>query len=172
MGHLIRPIQCPECAGVNYVETDFTTPIDEVKKGSTFDNDDSIQCSECRSYFLVEFSSEELELFFLSFLREMESFDYIPFRFSTDIPLLMEYNVIVRRGPPVELHLFTPEEFEFFQNGDRFRTVYDDQRLINGEDSFICKSGEYVVSLSTIEPENVSHSGNIKVDAEFRGYKR
>lgn len=37
------------------------------------------------------------------------------------LPLYIEYEVIVRSGPPIDVILTTQDEFEAYQNGDRFR---------------------------------------------------
>lgn len=142
----MRPVQCPRCGSIERIEHRYDGELLDVRQGHPRISRPSYwegACTNCDLAFSVKASSDPGELFAVGFVTETAKPAYVGIPFGFDDEIYLMYDVIVRAGPPVDVHLLTPTEYEYFERNERFETLFSNADVVDDEATIPIAPGEY-----------------------------
>jgi hypothetical protein len=109
-------------------------------------------------------------VFSLDFLIELELPTSFPIQFDSKGEMEVHYDLFVRSGPPIDILILTRDEFEFYKNGDRFKSIHNSTEIIEVSGKYPVQRGSYIITLSTrTAGKQDEWSGSSKIDADITG---
>lgn len=162
-------VECPHCDSVVIV-SGVRGKVTQIGSTIPLSSDHSAECSVCESEFWVD--TEPVVTGDVWFSMDSE-FVVMPHQ-NKPIPLFCNqkfeicYDIIVRKGKPVELLFMDDSEFKCMEKGQRYR-VYADickQNTVAAEDSITFSSGEYAMIIRTEEGAKKGSLIDLYLEAE------